>query len=79
MISCVDLFCGVGGLTHGLANAGINVVAGYDIDEASRFAYEANNSSKFVNKDVATITAARQCMDQLVVSILLKLLFGYST
>lgn len=58
MISCVDLFCGVGGLTHGLANAGINVVAGYDIDEACRFAYEANNRSKFINKDVATITAA---------------------
>ena len=58
MISCVDLFCGVGGLTHGLANTGINVVAGYDIDEACRFAYEANNSSKFINKDVATVTPA---------------------
>lgn len=36
--------------THGLANAGINVVAGYDIDEACRFAYEANNSSKITER-----------------------------
>ncbi len=56
MISCVDLFCGVGGLTHGLAGAGVNVVAGYDIDEACRFAYETNNGSKFLNKDVSTLT-----------------------
>ena len=27
---CVDLFCGVGGLTRGLLDAGIPVVAGYD-------------------------------------------------
>jgi DNA (cytosine-5)-methyltransferase 1 len=57
VISCVDLFCGVGGLTHGLAKAGINVVAGYDIDESCRFAYEANNEAVFVNQDVSTLTA----------------------
>lgn len=57
MISCVDLFCGVGGLTHGFASAGVRVVAGYDIDEACRFAYETNNKSIFVNKDVAALTA----------------------
>ena len=32
-INAVDLFCGVGGLTYGMQQAGINVVAGYDIDE----------------------------------------------
>lgn len=32
-INAVDLFCGVGGLTYGIQQAGINVVAGYDIDE----------------------------------------------
>lgn len=26
----IDLFCGVGGLTHGLINAGLNVIAGFD-------------------------------------------------
>lgn len=28
----VDLFCGVGGLTCGLEEAGLDVVAGYDLD-----------------------------------------------
>lgn len=51
-INAVDLFCGVGGLTCGVKRAGINVVAGYDIDEASRFAYEENNGSRFIFKDV---------------------------
>ena len=42
-IVAVDLFCGAGGLTRGLLNAGIEVVAGYDIDDACRFPYEHNN------------------------------------
>ena len=29
----VDLFCGVGGLTHGLQRAGLNVIAGVDFEE----------------------------------------------
>ena len=37
----LDLFCGIGGLTKGLSLAGINVVAGFDIDESCRFAKEA--------------------------------------
>ncbi len=32
-ISAVDMFCGVGGLTYGLQQAGINVVAGLDITD----------------------------------------------
>jgi len=39
----VDLFCGAGGLTRGLLDAGIKVVAGYDTDEACRYPYEHNN------------------------------------
>ncbi|WCF28866.1 DNA cytosine methyltransferase [Xylella fastidiosa] len=33
----VDLFCGVGGLTHGLARGGISVAAGIDIDPNCQF------------------------------------------
>jgi DNA (cytosine-5)-methyltransferase 1 len=47
-ISCVDLFCGAGGLTHGFVLEGVPVVAGIDMDPACRFPYEANNSAKFV-------------------------------
>lgn len=57
MISCVDLFCGVGGLTHGLAKAGINVRAGFDIDANCRFAFKANNKAEFIRKDVSTLSA----------------------
>ena len=32
MIACVDLFCGLGGLTHGLIKGGIRVIAGVDVD-----------------------------------------------
>lgn len=56
MIKAVDLFCGAGGLTHGLEQAGIDVVAGYDIEGSCRFAYEQNNNSQFIQKDVALVT-----------------------
>lgn len=51
-IKAVDLFCGAGGLTHGLLLSKIHVVAGYDIEESCRYAYEYNNSATFFNKDV---------------------------
>ncbi|MEI6746879.1 MAG: DNA (cytosine-5-)-methyltransferase [Methylococcaceae bacterium] len=54
-IEAVDLFCGVGGLTHGLEKSGIRVVAGYDIDSACRYPYHKNNSAKFIEKDIAEI------------------------
>lgn len=51
-IRAIDLFCGVGGLTHGLARAGIEVVAGIDIDPVCKYPYEANNKAKFIEGDV---------------------------
>lgn len=51
-VSAVDLFCGVGGLTHGLEKAGIDVELGVDIDPACRYPYEANNSAPFLQKSV---------------------------
>ena len=42
-ICAVDLFCGAGGLTRGLRDAGIDVRAGIDIDEQARHAYVTNN------------------------------------
>lgn len=56
-IEAVDFFCGVGGLTSGLAKAGVMVKAGYDIDPACRYPYEANNVARFVRKSVADLTA----------------------
>lgn len=53
----VDLFCGIGGLTKGLELANLNVVAGIDIDETCRYAYEANNNARFIQKDIIDVTA----------------------
>lgn len=53
----VDLFCGAGGLTRGLKDAGIQVKRGFDIDEKLKVTYEKNNGrTKFVCKDVSKIT-----------------------
>jgi len=56
-VKVVDLFCGIGGLTHGLEQAGLNVVAGYDIDPSCSYAYNINNNANFFNKDIAEIKA----------------------
>ena len=56
MITCVDLFCGLGGLTHGLIRGGVRVVAGIDIDAQCRFPYEANNNARFIEQDVRDVT-----------------------
>lgn len=56
-ISSIDLFCGVGGLTHGFFLERLPVVAGIDLDPACRFPYEANNGARFVERDVSEVTA----------------------
>ena len=63
-ISAVDLFCGVGGLKYGLQQAGINVVAGLDIDETCKYPFEENhpfqenNKAEFISKDICKFTGA---------------------
>lgn len=56
-ISCVDLFCGAGGLTHGFVLEDLPVVAGIDLDPACRYPYEANNQAQFIERDISTVTA----------------------
>jgi DNA (cytosine-5)-methyltransferase 1 len=55
-IKIIDLFCGIGGLSHGFVREGLDVVAGFDIDESCRFPYEANNNAAFFNKDIRKVT-----------------------
>ncbi len=54
-ISAVDLFCGVGGLTYGLQQAGIKVRAGLDVDATCRYAFETNNKARFIEKDIREV------------------------
>ncbi len=55
--TAVDLFCGAGGLTRGLRDAGLAVAAGYDTDTACRYPYEFNNpGTRFHNRSVSALT-----------------------
>jgi DNA (cytosine-5)-methyltransferase 1 len=54
-IAAVDLFCGVGGLTHGLIRAGVDVRLGVDLDPACRFPIETNNKVRFLEADVSKL------------------------
>ena len=45
-IKVIDLFCGIGGLTHGIIKAGLDVVIGIDNDNTCKFGYEHNNKTK---------------------------------
>ncbi len=57
-LAAIDLFCGVGGLTYGLKQAGIKVSMGVDIDHECKYAYEANNrDARFVHKDIRMLPA----------------------
>lgn len=58
-VVCVDLFCGAGGLTHGLISAGVKVRAGVDFEDACRHPYETNHEGiAFHQADVAELEAS---------------------
>ncbi|EJP4797090.1 DNA cytosine methyltransferase, partial [Campylobacter jejuni] len=48
----IDLFCGVGGLSCGLKQAGFEIIAGYDLDKTCKYAYEKNIKAQFIEKNI---------------------------
>jgi len=64
----------VGGLTHGFVLEGLPVTAGIDLDPACRFPYEANNSAKFLQRDISKVTATE--LDELFGNAELRILAG---
>jgi DNA (cytosine-5)-methyltransferase 1 len=72
----VDFFSGAGGLTRGLAEAGIHVPLGIDMDDGCRETYERNNTgSRFIHADVRELrvevirnVAARVHRDELLLA-----------
>jgi len=60
-IYAVDLFCGAGGLTHGLLDAGIKVKAGVDLDPVCEYPYEHNNHAEFIKKSVTELAPGEIC------------------
>ncbi|UPK62845.1 DNA cytosine methyltransferase [Rhodococcus pyridinivorans] len=55
-VTAIDLFCGAGGLASGLRQAGVNVVAGIDVDPDCAFPFTHNNSAEFHLEDIRDIT-----------------------
>lgn len=55
-LEVVDLFCGVGGLTCGMRQAGLTVVAGFDNDKTCEYAYSHNNGTVFHCRNIKEVT-----------------------
>ncbi|GHE08703.1 DNA cytosine methyltransferase [Klenkia taihuensis] len=58
-ITAIDLFCGAGGLSEGLRQAGIPVAGGIDVDPACSYPFEVNIEAPFLEQDVRDVTAAQ--------------------
>lgn len=52
----VDLFCGVGGLSHGFVQKKFPVIAGIDFDKTCEYAYKENNKAAFIHADINNIS-----------------------
>ena len=52
----VDFFCGGGGMTRGLIDAGIEVLCGIDSNPACKQTYEENNRNIYLQKDICGFT-----------------------
>lgn len=52
----IDFFCGGGGMTRGLLDAGIHVLAGIDICPDYQKTYESNNHCRYLAKSISEVT-----------------------
>src|SRR5690606_23814778 len=55
--SVIDLFSGIGGLTHGFYLEGFTIDAGIDFDISCKYPYEVNNKSQFIQADLSILRA----------------------
>ena len=70
----VDLFCGIGGLSYGLKEAGLDIIAGLDINDKCRFSYESNNKATFITSDLTQYSSKK--VDELFNDSKFKILVG---
>ena len=56
--SAIDLFCGAGGLSYGMQRAGVEILAGIDLDPACRYPFETNVKAEFHEMDVTALPAS---------------------
>ena len=55
-IEVVDLFCGIGGVSYGLKQAGMRIRFGIDNDIKCRYSYEQNNKAGFIHRDITELS-----------------------
>lgn len=76
-LKAIDFFCGIGGVTRGFLNKGIDVIAGIDIDVSCKDTYEANNirpngepvkffANDIINFDLTKVTSLLNPNDKLI-------------
>lgn len=58
-LTCIDLFCGAGGLSYGLHMAGIKTVLGIDFDQAAIDTFNKNKLGNGIVADIEKITSDR--------------------
>ena len=64
-IKAIDFFCGIGGVTRGFLDAGVDVMGGIDIDEACKETYQENNirpngeKVKFYNESISDFDVSK--------------------
>ncbi|GHT57323.1 cytosine-specific methyltransferase [Bacteroidia bacterium] len=73
-IEVIDLFCGIGGLSYGMRQSGLKIIAGFDIDKTCKYAYEKNNDAKFYFQDIKEVTG--QSVKELYNKSAIKVLAG---
>lgn len=73
-IQAIDLFCGTGGLSLGLQQAGIDMIAGIDVEARCAYPYQKNLQAKFVHKSVTELSG--NDLDDLWDGASLRLLAG---
>jgi DNA (cytosine-5)-methyltransferase 1 len=57
-LKAVDFFCGAGGMSYGLAKAGLRILAGLDSDPDCRQTYESNIvGARFIKHNIVTLSA----------------------
>lgn len=68
MLTAIDLYCGAGGLTEGLKQAGFSVIGAVDISPLAIEAFEANHPETVVwRRDVRRLTPG-EMMDRLAIA-----------
>lgn len=58
-VTAIDLFCGIGGLSYGLKQVGIKVLAGIDINSTCEYSFQENIKAQFIDSDIRDISSEK--------------------